>query len=121
MNRLDDLRALAFSFEGTREEYPWEHTAPVFKTAKGKMFIMSVVEGGVLRITVKLTPNESAEARMLPFITVAPYVGKHGWVSVRISNDFEWETAVGLIRRSHELVSAGPRGAARLRRATEQE
>ncbi len=113
MSDLEALRALAFSFEGTREEYPWGQETPVFKTPKGKIFAMAgMEEGGRLRVTLKLTPDESAEARLLPFIEPAAYVGRHGWVTVRVSNEFEWETAEGLVRRSHELVAGGPKGRA---------
>ena len=31
---------------------------------------------------------------------------------MRVSNEFEWETAEGLVRRSHELVVGGPKGRA---------
>ena len=108
MSDIETLRKLAFTFEGTREEYPWGHETPVFKTGKGKIFAMSGMDdSGRLTVTVKLTPDESAEAKMLPFIETAAYVGRFGWVTVRVTNDFEWETAAGLVRRSHELVVGG--------------
>ena len=101
MSRLDDLRSVAVSYEGTREEYPFGAETTVFKTPKGKMFILATEEAGdVIRMSLKLTPEESAEARMLPFITPALYLARHGWVSVRVTNDFEWETALGFIARS---------------------
>jgi len=36
---------------------------------------------------------------------MTPYVGKHGWVSLRISESlFDWEEIEGLVKGSYQLV-----------------
>ena len=84
MDYLERLRTLCNAYPGVYEDFPWGHESPVFKTPKGKIFAMSGVEDGTLRVTVKLTPDEGAEAMMLPFVTKAAYVGRFGWVASRL-------------------------------------
>jgi predicted DNA-binding protein (MmcQ/YjbR family) len=39
----------------------------------------------------------------------APYIGKHGWVSLRRDAAQDWEEIGELVRASHELVSGKPK------------
>ena len=105
MDYLERLRKLCLAYDGVYEDFPWSHETPVFKNAKGKIFAMSGVEGRTLRVTVKLTPDEGAEAMMLPFVEKAAYVGRFGWVSVTVAGESEWEIAEPWVRRSYELVA----------------
>jgi predicted DNA-binding protein (MmcQ/YjbR family) len=34
-----------------------------------------------------------------------PYVGKHGWVSLRVVGPLDWKEVRSLIKRSHRLAS----------------
>jgi predicted DNA-binding protein (MmcQ/YjbR family) len=105
---LERLRALCMAYPGVFEDFPWGHETPVFKTPKNKIIAMSGLgEDGNLHITVKLTPDEGAEALLLPFVRKADYVGRYGWITVNIAGDSEWEIAVPWVQRSYELV-AGP-------------
>ena len=109
MSYLEQLRAFALAFDGAYEDFPWEHETPVFKTPAGKIFAMSgVTEDGGLQVTVKLSPEEGVEALALPFVRVASYVGRYGWVTATVTNDAEWDVTQSWVRRSHELVS--PKG-----------
>ncbi len=101
------LRAFALEFDGAREDFPWEWGHPVFKTAKGKIFVMATPEGDGFRMSLKLTLDEASEALTFPFVSVAPYVGRYGWVSVAVHSDAEWDIAIPWIRRSYDLVT-GP-------------
>ena len=105
MDYLQRLRDLCLAYDGVYEDFPWGHETPVFKNAKGKIFAMSGVENGTLRVTLKLTPDEGAEAMMLPFVEKAAYVGRFGWVSVAVPGESEWEITEPWVRRSYELVA----------------
>ncbi len=99
------LRSFALAFEGAFEDHPFG-PEPVFKAANKKIFVFtgsSTTEQ--VTIGLKLTPDEASEALTLPFVSVAPYVGRYGWVSVRLATPVEWEIAEGWIRRSYELVT----------------
>jgi predicted DNA-binding protein (MmcQ/YjbR family) len=108
MELLERLRSLCLAFPGVYEDYPWGHETPVFKTPKNKIIAMSGVgEDGHLRVTVKLTPEEGAEALLLPFVRKADYVGRYGWVTVDVAGETEWEIAEPWVRRSYALVAGG--------------
>ena len=82
------------------EDYPWGET--VWKVG-GKMF--AAWGGGSLG--VKSTLEKQAALILHPNISVAAYVGKHGWVSVTIPDQETLELALELIDESYGLVVAG--------------
>lgn len=101
------LERKAMAFEGASADHPWGHESPVFKNARGKIFVFSGEDDRGFHITVKLTPEEGAEAMLLPFVEKAPYVGRFGWVTAHITGELEWEIAQGWIDRSFQLVAGG--------------
>jgi predicted DNA-binding protein (MmcQ/YjbR family) len=105
---LETLRAFCLDFPGAFEDHPFGPD-PVFKAANRKIFAFcgSGKHSG-LSFSVKLTPEEAAEALILPFVSVAPYVGRHGWISVRLDSELEWDIAREWVRRSFELVTSKP-------------
>jgi predicted DNA-binding protein (MmcQ/YjbR family) len=104
---LQQLHELALSFEGAWPDFPWGHEQPVYKNAKGKIFLFTGEdETGTTRITVKLTPDEGSAALLLPFVSVAAYVGRYGWVTAMLGSDVEWEIARPWVARSYELVTS---------------
>jgi predicted DNA-binding protein (MmcQ/YjbR family) len=108
ISRLEQLRTFCQQYEGTSEEFPWGHETPVFKNPKGKIFAMSgETDDGTLTVTVKLTPEEGSAALSLPFVIVARYVGRYGWVTATVSNDAEMDAALEWVAHSHALV--GPK------------
>jgi len=69
---------------GAYEDHPWGET--VFKIAsKGKIFCFCGVESPV--ITVKSTIEKQAALIQHPNIEKAAYVGRYGWVTVKIPDD----------------------------------
>ncbi|MCA9831647.1 MAG: MmcQ/YjbR family DNA-binding protein [Dehalococcoidia bacterium] len=99
------LEAKALAFADAYADYPWGHESPVFKNAKGKIFVFSGEDERGFHITVKLSPEEGEEAMLLPFVSRAAYVGRFGWVTVQIVSETEWEIAHSWIDRSYELVA----------------
>jgi predicted DNA-binding protein (MmcQ/YjbR family) len=109
---FDQVRQLCLAYPGAYEDNPWGD-GPVFKNARGKIFVFTSGDRDPFGMTVKLTHEEQAEALNLPFVRVAAYVGRHGWVTVTIPGEFEWEVALPWIARSYDLVSGAAKRAAR--------
>jgi predicted DNA-binding protein (MmcQ/YjbR family) len=109
----DRIRELALSFPEAYEDEPWGH--PVFKVADNRMFgAMSEDDGGTVRLTVKLTPEEREIAELLPFVGKARYVGRYGWITAEVTDDESLEAALEWLRESYWLKAP-----AHLRRAVE--
>jgi predicted DNA-binding protein (MmcQ/YjbR family) len=107
------IRDLALSFPETYEDWPWGH--PVFKVGDNKMFAaMSDGEASV-SLTLKLTPEEREIALQLPYVSIARYVGRYGWVTAEVGDDESLENALEWLRESYWLKAP-----ARLRSAVEE-
>jgi predicted DNA-binding protein (MmcQ/YjbR family) len=107
------IRALALSFPETYEDFPWGH--PVFKVGDNKMFASMSDGDDPVSVTVKLTPEEREIALHMPYVSVARYVGRYGWVSATVSDEESLENALEWIRESYWLKAP-----ARLRGAVEE-
>jgi predicted DNA-binding protein (MmcQ/YjbR family) len=94
------FRALALSFPETYEDSPWGH--PVFKVGANKMFA-TMGNGEPLQVTVKLTSEERQVALELPFVRVAAYVGRYGWVTATVTDDETLDAALEWLRESYWL------------------
>ena len=80
----DRIRELALSFPEAYEDEPWGH--PVFKVADNKMFASMSAEPPI-RLTVKLTAEERGIAMLLPFVSIARYVGRYGWITAEVTDE----------------------------------
>ena len=99
--RIADLiRETALSFPETYEDEPWGH--PVFKVAENRMFA-SISNEGLIKLTVKLTAEEREIAMLLPFVSIARYVGRYGWITARIEDEHCLEAALEWMRESYWL------------------
>jgi predicted DNA-binding protein (MmcQ/YjbR family) len=107
------IRELALSFPETYEDAPWGH--PVFKVGDNKMFATMSEEDGPLSLTLKLTPEEREIALHLPYVGVARYVGRYGWITASVTDDESLENALEWLRESYWLKAP-----ARLRSAVEE-
>ena len=98
------LREFCLAKPGAVEEYPWDNI--VWKV-KRKMFCATGQD--MSRITVKATLEEQSALILHPHISVAAYVGKHGWVTIDLVDEVAFELALDLIDRSYELVVNPPK------------
>ncbi|MFD8080695.1 MmcQ/YjbR family DNA-binding protein [Kitasatospora sp. NPDC059722] len=81
MVTFDEFRAMALALPEAAQEPTWEiETLRV----RARIFAMGSPEGE--RVTVKASPEDQAEllAADPEVFSSAPYVGRHGWVSVRL-------------------------------------
>jgi predicted DNA-binding protein (MmcQ/YjbR family) len=107
------IRKLALSFPETYEDWPWGH--PVFKVGDNKMFASMSDGDGAVTLTVKLTPEEREIALHMPYVEVARYVGRYGWVTAHVSDAESLESALEWLRESYWLKAP-----ARLRHFVEE-
>jgi predicted DNA-binding protein (MmcQ/YjbR family) len=97
----DRIRALALSFPSSYEDSPWGF--PVFKVGDNKLFAMMTHRDDECELTVKLTDSERDVALHLPHVRRASYVGRHGWVTVRIADEESLQLALEWLRESYWL------------------
>jgi predicted DNA-binding protein (MmcQ/YjbR family) len=95
------IRTLALSWPETYEDEPWGH--PVFKVGDNKMFAGMGVYDGATQLTVKVTPEEREIALQLPYVRVASYVGRYGWITAEIRDEEALEAALEWLRESYWL------------------
>jgi predicted DNA-binding protein (MmcQ/YjbR family) len=107
------IRDLALSFPETYEDSPWG--LPVFKVGDNRMF--AAMSDGELSVTltVKLTAEEREIALHMPYVSVARYVGRYGWVTATVADEESLENALEWMRGSYWL-----RAPARLRSSVEE-
>jgi len=104
---LDDptfkkVRSLCLALPDTVLTMTWG--SPHFRVAD-KIFCGFGSDDGKPILGVKLERSHAQravkEARFWP----APYVGKHGWVSMDVAQRKSWDEVAALIRESYELIA----------------
>jgi predicted DNA-binding protein (MmcQ/YjbR family) len=107
----DRIRGLALSFPEAYEDSPWGH--PVFKVAENRMFAAMSNEAPIA-LTVKLTVEEREIAMLLPYVSIARYVGRYGWITAEITDEESLDAGLEWLRESYWLKAP-----AHLRKAVE--
>ncbi len=100
---LQRLRAICLALPDTRETLTWGE--PHFRVGD-KIFAGCGDEQGRLKIGFKLEREHAAarvqsDARFTP----APYVGRHGWVSLDAAQIRDWNEVRALITESYRLIA----------------
>jgi len=85
----------------------------VFKVADNRMFA-ALSNGEPVQLTVKLTAEEREIAMLLPYVSVARYVGRYGWITAEVTDDESLDAALEWLRESYWLKAP-----AELRKAVE--
>jgi len=96
-----ELQRYCLSFDGAWEDYPWGDI--VYKVGS-RIFVFLGTGGGMAGVTVKATPGDADALCQLPHIARARYIGRHGWVSVRIEDEGGLGQVFDLIDASYRLV-----------------
>ena len=101
MRYSERIRTLALSLPETYEDSPWGH--PVFKVGNNKMFAAISNVEDPLTVTMKVTPEEREIALSLPYVRVAAYVGRYGWITAEVTDEESCENALEWLRESYWL------------------
>ena len=108
----DRLRNICLAFPDTEETETFGH--PTFRVA-GKTFCVLDEYKGQTAIAVKV--GIAAQGIFLEDrrLYKTPYVGPHGWVSLRADSigeraQIDWEEVRELVKGSYTLVATGPKG-----------
>jgi predicted DNA-binding protein (MmcQ/YjbR family) len=96
------LQQYCLSFAGAVEEYPWNEV--VYKV-KGKTFVFTSGDRPEIVISVKTDPAMRPVWLQQPGVSVAQYVGRFGWLTVRIADQAAFDLAKDMIAESYGLVS----------------
>lgn len=98
---LRKLRKLAGTFPETTEVETWGH--PTFRVRE-KIFASFGSHDGDANIGVKQTKADQSILTHDPRFFVAPYVGRHGWIGIRI-DEVEWDVVADLVESSYRLIA----------------
>jgi predicted DNA-binding protein (MmcQ/YjbR family) len=100
---LAKLREICLALPGAEETITFGH--PTFR-ATGKAFAVLEEYKGELSIAFRVERSLQDVFLKDPRFYRTPYVGKHGWVSLRVSSRFHWSEVRELLAESHRLAVA---------------
>lgn len=105
---LRRLRKICFDLPGVAEGITFGH--PTFRV-NGKMFAVLEEYKGELGICVKVEKELQGIFLDDSRFFRTPYIGKHGWVTLKVyAARLNWTEVKGLVRGSHRLVAeTGPK------------
>ncbi len=101
---LEKLRAICLALPGADEVERWGH--PNWR-AGGKIFAALEEYKGVLSICFKVGLEQQGIFLSDPRFYRTPYVGKHGWVSLKAEGKLDWREIRALVTQSYTLISGG--------------
>lgn len=100
---LERVREICLALPGAHETLTWGE--PHFRVGE-KIFAGCGGEKGVVALGFKL---EKEHARALiardPRFRPAPYVGKHGWVSIDAHDVDDWDAVRAFLEESYRLIA----------------
>jgi hypothetical protein len=82
---IDELRAMCLALPGTHEKETWgdaEHAGDVTFRVKDKIYVITGQEGGGASVRTTIEQQADLIAAFPDAVSVAPYVGRFGWVNV---------------------------------------
>lgn len=106
---LKKLRAICLALPDASETVSFGH--PTFQVAKKTFCVLEPYKGELCLVFKAELPAQQALIQSPRFFT-APYIGKHGWVSLRCTGKLDWGEIEDLVGESHGLVAAKTRAKA---------
>jgi predicted DNA-binding protein (MmcQ/YjbR family) len=100
---LGRFRAICLSLPDATEVEAWGH--PTFRV-RDKIFASIGGENGLWEAGMKTT-NEMQGLLVAsdPRFKIAPYVGKHGWVHMRVDETTDWNEVRALVVGSYRMIA----------------
>ena len=100
------MRKICLALEGTEEKVTHGH--PSFATPKGIYAVLEEYKGD-LSICVKVGKESQGVFLEDPRFYMTPYIGKHGWVSLKVhAAPLQWKEIAELLRGSYLLTKPLP-------------
>ena len=99
---LNEMRRICLSLPETAETMTWGQ--PHFRV-RGKIFAGFGDHGGIENIGFKLEREHADAVIQDPRFYRAPYVGAHGWVSMRVEGVRDWGEVRALVLESYRLIA----------------
>jgi predicted DNA-binding protein (MmcQ/YjbR family) len=99
---LQRLRRICLSFPEAWEGVSFGH--PTFRAGK-KTFAVFEKYRGEDTVCFKASLADQTLLVLDPRFFVAPYVGKHGWTSMRVGSGVDWRELEDVVRESYRLVA----------------
>ena len=112
---LTKLRKIIVALPDTTETVTFGH--PTFQVS-GKTFAVFELYKGELGLAMKVEKELQAVFLKDPRFYLTPYIGKHGWVTLRMNGkSLDWKEIRELVKGSHLLMTSTKpaKGAARSR------
>jgi hypothetical protein len=84
---IDELRAFCLGLPGTHEKETWgdtEHAGDVTFRVRDKIYLITGQTGGTASLRTDRTQQSDLLAAFPDAVSVAPYVGRFGWVNIRL-------------------------------------
>ena len=101
---LEKLRKICLGLPETEEVETWGH--PTFRAA-GKTFAVLEEYKGVLSLALRVPKEHQYLFLKDPRFYVTPYIGKHGWVSLKVDDRINWQEVRHLVTGSYHAQTAG--------------
>ena len=99
---LKQLRKICLALPEVTETVTFGN--PTFQAGK-KTFAVLDNYKGEYSIAFKATKADQAALTMDPRFFISPYSGKHGWTSMRLVKDMDWDEVRELILGSYRLLA----------------
>jgi len=99
---LTELRRICLALPEATETLTWGQ--PHFRV-RGKIFTGLGDHAGISNIAFKLEREHADAVIQDPRFYRAPYVGAHGWVSMRVEDIRDWGEVRALVLESYRLIA----------------
>src|SRR5262245_27686087 len=103
---LAKMRSICLALPDTKETLTWGE--PHFRVGE-KIFAGCGGHKGRQVTGFKLTMPHADAVIHDPRFSRAPYVGKHGWVSMDASGKIDWDDVRAMIHESYSLIAPKPK------------